>query len=343
LQGAGRLFIRASKALCMNKWLEIFYTWRPIQMLVLMLKRIKLGKQYQVPLYDVLVFFFREITKPDLTMRASAITFSFFLALFPGTLFLFTLIPYIPIADLDEVILQFFSEVMPDNAFDAVKTTISDIVSKQQSGLLSFGILLALFFSTNGLNTLMESFNKSYDIFESRSFLYQRGMALLLTLLEVAVLVVAVVLILGGSLVIDVLVMYGLIKASYIAILFRVMEWLIILVLIYIGVSLLYYFGPAVNKRWKFFSIGSIVATLLFIITSTAFSYYINHFGTYNKLYGSIGTLIVVMVWMNLNSLIILVGFELNAAIYINRSLLIAARQREAVEERSESASDALE
>jgi len=316
----------------MNKCIAKLLEWRPVRLFMLMLKRIKLGKQYQVPLYDVLVFFFREITKPDLTMRASAITFSFFLALFPGTLFLFTLIPYIPIANLDVIILDFFSEVMPDSAFDAVKTTISDIVSKQQTGLLSFGILMALYFSTNGLNALMESFNKSYDIFESRSFLYQRGMALLLTLLELAVLVVAVVLILGGSLAIDVLVMYGLIKASYIAVLFRVMEWIIILVLIYIGVSLLYYFGPAVNRRWKFFSIGSVVATLLFVVTSTAFSYYINHFGTYNKLYGSIGTLIVVMLWMNLNSLIILVGFELNAAIYINRSLLIEARQREAVD-----------
>lgn len=316
----------------MNKWLAKLLQWRPIRLLIVMLKQIKLGKQYQVPLYDVLVFFFREVTKPDLTMRASAITFSFFLALFPGTLFLFTLIPYIPINDLDVIILDFFSEVMPDSAFDAVKTTISDIVSKQQSGLLSFGILLALYFSTNGLNALMESFNKSYDIFESRSFLHQRGMALLLTLLEVAVLVVAVVLILGGSLAIDVLVMYGLIKASYIAVLLRVMEWLIILILIYIGVSLLYYFGPAVNRRWKFFSIGSVVATVLFIVTSTGFSYYINHFGTYNKLYGSIGTLIVVMLWMNLNSLIILVGFELNAAVYINRSLLIEARRREEVE-----------
>jgi membrane protein len=316
----------------MNKWIAKLLEWRPVRLFMLMLKRIKLGKQYQVPLYDVLVFFFREITKPDLTMRASAITFSFFLALFPGTLFLFTLIPYIPIADLDVILLDFFSEVMPDSAFQAVKTTISDIVSKQQTGLLSFGILLALYFSTNGLNALMESFNKSYDIFESRSFLYQRGMALLLTLLELAVLVMAVVLILGGSLAIDVLVMYGLIKASYIAVLFRVMEWIIILVLIYIGVSLLYYFGPAVNRRWKFFSIGSVVATLLFVVTSTAFSYYINHFGTYNKLYGSIGTLIVVMLWMNLNSLIILVGFELNAAIYINRSLLIEASEREAVD-----------
>lgn len=327
----------------MNKWFEKVLEWRVVRLLILMLKRIKIGKQNQIPLYDVLVFFFKEIIKPDLTMRASAITFSFFLALFPGTLFLFTLIPYIPIADLDVIILDFFSEVMPDSAFDAVKTTIFDIVSKQQTGLLSFGILLALFFSTNGLNALMESFNKAYDIFESRSFLYQRGMALMLTLLEVAVLVVAVVLILGGSLAIDVLVMYGLIKASYIAVLFRVMEWVIILILIYIGVSLLYYFGPAVNKRWKFFSIGSVVATVLFVITSTGFSYYINHFGNYNKLYGSIGTLIVVMVWMNLNSLIILVGFELNAAIYINRSLLIAARKREAVEEIDESAPKALE
>lgn len=320
----------------MNTYQEQLLRWKPIRTFLFLLKRIRLGKQNQVPLYDVLVFFLREISKPDLTMRASAITFSFFLALFPGTLFLFTLIPYIPIQDLDVIILDFFSEVMPENAFEAVKTTIYDIVSKQQSGLLSFGILMALYFSTNGLNALMESFNKSYDIFESRSFLIQRGLALLLTLLEFGVLVVAVILILGGSLAIDMMVMYGLISGDFVAILFLALEWVIILALIYIGISLLYYFGPAVTKRWKFFSIGSVVATLLFVITSTAFSYYINHFGNYNKLYGSIGTLIVVMLWMYLNSFIILIGFELNAAIYINRKLVMEARQREAQEENTD-------
>lgn len=320
----------------MHKLLQQLLQWRPVRILVLALKRIKLGSKYQVPLYDVLVFFLKEIQKADLTMRASAITFSFFLALFPGTLFIFTLIPYIPIENLDLIILDFFKEVMPDAAYEAVRTTIFDIVSKQQSGLLSFGILMALYFSTNGLNALMESFNKSYDIFESRSFLYQRAMALFLTLSEFAVLVIAVILILGGSYMIDLLVSYGLVKVTYIAVLLRIMEWIIILALVYIGISLLYYFGPAVSRRWKFFSIGSVVATLLFIITSTGFSYYINHFGTYNKLYGSIGTLIVIMVWMYLNSIIILVGFELNAAIYINRSLLHDVRKRE-LEEGDES------
>lgn len=320
----------------MNKYIDQLLQWRPLRVLVFLLKRIRLGKKNQVPLYDVLVFFFREISKPDLSMRASAITFSFFLALFPGTLFLFTLIPYIPIQDLDVIILDFFSEVMPENAFEAVKTTIYDIVSKQQSGLLSFGILMALYFSTNGLNALMESFNKSYDIFESRSFIVQRGLAIMLTLLEFAVLVVAVILILGGSLAIDMMVMYGLISGDFVAIMFLALEWVIILALIYIGISLLYYFGPAVTKRWKFFSIGSVVATLLFVITSSAFSYYINHFGNYNKLYGSIGTLIVVMLWMYLNAFIILIGFELNAAIYINRKLVMEARQREASEGKEE-------
>jgi membrane protein len=319
----------------MNKYLDKLLSWRPVRLLLVVLKRIKLGKRNQVALYDVLLFFFREISKPDLTMRASAITFSFFLALFPGTLFLFTLIPYIPIDNLDAIILDFFREVMPDNAFEAIKTTVYDIVNKQQSGLLSFGILMALYFSTNGLNALMESFNKAYAIFEHRSFVVQRGLALLLTLLEFGVLVVAVVLILGGSLAVDMLVMYGLIEATYMALMLRVFEWVIILALIYIGISLLYYFGPAVAKRWRFFSVGSVVATILFVITSTAFSYYINHFGTYNKLYGSIGTLIVVMLWMYLNSIIILVGFELNAAIYINRSLVKESKQREAEESKS--------
>jgi len=306
----------------MSKIADFFRSFILIRWMVLLLKRIKIGKTTKVPLYDILSFFIKEVQNYDLMMRASAITFNFFLALFPATLFLFTLIPYFPIDNLDKLILEFFSEIMPDAAFEAISTTIYDIVSKQRGGLLSFGFLTALYFSTNGINSLMNSFNKTYDIFEHRSFIKQRLLAVGLTFLEVGVLIAAVILILGGNLAIEILVLFRIIDSSFTATLVLVSEWIIIVFLVYTGISVLYFFGPAVRKRWKFFSVGSWVATTLFIIASVGFSYYVNHFGTYNKLYGSIGTLIVVMMWMNINSIILLIGFELNAAIYINRSRL---------------------
>ncbi len=312
----------------MNEIHKFLLRFRIYRAFLIVLKRIKVGKTHKVPLYDILAFFLQEIQNQDLMMRASAITFNFFLALFPATLFLFTLIPYFPIANLDKLILEFFGEIMPDSAFEAINTTIYDIVSKQQGGLLSFGFLLALYFATSGISSLMSSFNKANEIFEDRSFLKQRLLAIGLTFLEVGVLIVAVILILGGNLAIDILVLLQIVEESYIATLIRISEWLIIIFLIYTGISILYYFGPAVSKRWKFFSVGSWVATLLFLLASLGFSYYVDHFGNYNKLYGSIGTLIVIMLWMNINSIILLIGFELNAAIYINRSRLQKARQQ---------------
>ncbi len=317
----------------MNEIHKFLLRFRLYRAFMVILKRIKLGKTTKVPLYDILGFFLQEIQNQDLVMRASAITFNFFLALFPATLFLFTLIPYFPIPNLDRLILEFFGEIMPDSAFEAINTTIYDIVSKQQGGLLSFGFLLALYFATSGVSSLMSSFNKTNEIFESRTFIRQRFMAIALTFLEVGVLLTAVILILGGNLAIDILVLYELVEASYMTDMLRISEWLIIIFLIYTGISVLYYFGPAVRKRWKFFSVGSWVATALFLIASMAFSYYVNHFGNYNKLYGSIGTLIVIMLWMNINSIILLIGFELNAAIYINRSRLQKARAALDIEE----------
>lgn len=325
-----RLILRLPWHLILVDMLQIhqfLLRFKPYRWLILVLRHIKIGKTTKVPLYDILAFFIQEIQNQDLTTKASAITFNFFLALFPATLFLFTLIPYFPIVDLDKQILEFFSEIMPESAFDAINTTIYDIVSKQRGGLLSFGFLMALYFATNGISSLMSSFNKTNAIFENRSFIKQRLLAIGLTFLEVGVLIMAVILILGGKLAVDILVLFEVVRADYVANLLLISEWIIIIFLIYTGISVLYFFGPAVRKRWKFFSVGSWVATLLFILASLGFSYYVDHFGNYNKLYGSIGTLIVIMLWMNINSIILLIGFELNAAIYINRSRLEKARQ----------------
>jgi membrane protein len=272
-----------------------------------------------LPLYTIAVFFFQEIKKESLVTKASSLAYNFMLAAFPGIIFLFTLIPYIPIKNFQDNLLDTLSLVMPHNAYEAFETTIEDIIKNQNSKLLSFGFLFALLFATNGVHNLMQAFNKASLIVETRSWLKQRIVALNLTIVIALSLFAGIIIMIIGQRIIN-FIQEGLdAKGQFWIMLIAFSRWLIVIVLFFVSVSLLYRYGPANAKRWKFFSAGSILATVLAILTSLGFSYYINNFGTYNKLYGSIGTLIVVMIWLFLNSLIILVGFELNASIDLSK------------------------
>lgn len=250
------------------------------------------------------------------------------LAIFPGMIFLFTLIPYIPIANFQEQLLEFMELVMPTNAFLAVETTLSDIVQNQNSGLLSIGFILATFFSTNGMSALMLSFNKSSLIAESRSWGRQRLVAIVLTLLLVLALTVGMGVFTLAGYVIAYLREAFEVRTAFWTFLISAARWIILFGIYFITVSTLYKFGPASTKKWRFFSPGATLATILAILTLSAFAFYINKFGAYNKLYGSIGTLIVIMIWLYLNSLILLVGFELNASIALSKQSIKIVRPR---------------
>lgn len=294
---------------------RLFGKLRPI------LNRILVGHRPAVPLYDLLEFFMRQLRQSDLNLRASAISFSFFLALFPALLFLFTLIAYIPVSGLDLIIRRTTIELLPPSAFDFLYETIEDIVSRQQGGLLSFGFLMAFYFATTGLSTLSQSFNISLEVRESRGFFRQQLTVLGLTILLTLCLLSALFLIALGDFLLSELDRMGWMPAGLLPILLNVVLWIMILLLVYVGIGLLYYFAPNAPKRHGFFAMGSALATLLFICSSLGFSYYVQHFGNYNRLYGSLATLIVLMLWIYVNSWVILIGFELNSALYVKRSL----------------------
>ncbi len=274
-----------------------------------------------MPLFDLLAYLTQQLRQSDLNLRASAISFSFFLALFPGLLFLFSLIAYIPVEGLDLAIRRTSQELLPPSAFELLYTTIEDIVGRQQGGLLSFGFLLAFYFATTGLTTLSQSFNISLEVSESRGFLRHHFTVIGLTILLTLCLLSALLLILLGDFLLGELNRLGWMPDGLLPLMVNLLLWVIILLLVYVGIGLLYYFAPNAPKRHGFFALGSALATVLFIGSSLGFSYYVQHFGNYNRLYGSLATLIVLMLWIYVNAWVILIGFELNSALYVKRSL----------------------
>lgn len=305
------------------KWLERLVTRsRPYLLLELWLKRLKLPG-YEIPIYNIVVFFFKEIRRESINVKATSLAFNFLLAIFPAIIFLFTLIPYIPVTNFQEELLQLLAELLPTNAFEAAKTTLMDIIKIKNGELLSVGFLLALFFSTNGVYSLMNAFNKTSLVQETRTGIKKRIIATMLTFMVSLVVITGVTVLVVGEYIIGYLQTKEITSWLPLFQLLFLIRWIVIFGLFFTAISLLYYYGPATVKRWRFLSAGSLLATFLAIATSIGFSYYINNFGQYNKLYGSIGTLIVIMIWLYVNSLIILVGFELNASIDISKRTFV--------------------
>ena len=281
------------------------------------LKNINL-RNGDVSLHRTLIIFIDKVGDNQLIERAYGVAFNFTLALFPSLIFFFALIPflhsYIPFISSGEI-LEFLGSFMPPDLYAAFDDTIHDTVGVRRDGLISFGVLFALFLATNGVNSLMQSFNMSYKTVDNRSYLKSRLIALLLTLILAFALIISFVFILAGQLVLDWVWHHGYLTESFTYYLIIFLRYLVIFVAFYMAIASIYYFGPAIHDKWRFFSYGSIIATLLCIAVSFGFSFYVTNFGTYNKLYGSIGTLIALMIWQWFMSNILLLGFEFNASI----------------------------
>ncbi|PUV21695.1 YihY/virulence factor BrkB family protein [Sphingobacterium puteale] len=312
----------------MGKFHQWLLNFEPYFRLIEWSKRVVLPGFGSLPLYTVAVFFFQELSRDSIVSKASSLSYSFLLAIFPGIIFLFTLIPYIPINNFQEQLLDFLAVVIPKNAFLVVETTLEDIIKNQNGGLLSFGFLFAAYFATNGMASLMNAFNKASLMTEKRPWLRKRLIALTLAFLIIFALTVGMTIFTIAGVTIDYLKETTGIKSSMWATLLKLARWIIIFAIYFFTVSCIYKFGPSTSNRWKLFSPGASMATILAILTFSIFTFYINHFGAYNKLYGSIGTLIVIMLWIYLNTLILLLGYELNAAIALSKQTIVIAKPR---------------
>lgn len=278
-------------------------------------EKIKYPGVEHVSLAHIARFFFTGIRKGGIQMRASAISFDFFLAIFPAIIFFFTLIPYIPIDGIQGKIMSYLQDVLPPYTYEAVQSTIFDIISQQRGGLLSFGFIFALFVSTNGVNSMLDGFNKSYHGLEMRTGFKKWLTSLSLTLLVAIIIIFSITLILITEYASGYLTQKDLLNSGTNIFLLRSATWVILLATSLITISCLYYYGPSKRNRRPFISVGSVTATALLAITSVAFNYFISNFSQYNKIYGSIGTLIIILIWINFNTLQLIIGFELNASI----------------------------
>ena len=274
-----------------------------------------------VTIYEVITFVIKETQKDNLTTRANSISFSLFLSIFPAIIFLFTLLPLFPVVqDYTAMLSDQLVGVIPKSAHEYIFSIIYDITAIKRDGLLSLGAVLALFFSSNGMMTLMSGFDKAYnDTFKPREWWRTRLVAIALTVILSLLLIISLIMmVVEGKVMNYIANVYHV--SEVILTLVSIFNWLFAVFMVYTGISLIYTFGPSMHRRIPFINIGSIMATMLSLLTSLGFSYFINNFGHYNEIYGSIGALIVMMVWIQFNSFIMLVGFELNASLAVHKT-----------------------
>jgi membrane protein len=267
------------------------------------------------PIYDVVTFFVRGILRGSISTRASAIAFDFFIALFPTIIFVFTLIPYIPVQNFQGQLLELIEGILPYTVFQLIEITLVDVVTQKSFGLLSFGFLTAVFFAHNGMSSLIDAFNATYHTVETRKFVNQHAIALLLTIILPSLLTLMVLLLLFGQFGLNYLVDSGIFKLNFTYYLIVILRWIVIVCVLFFSISFLYYLAPARRTKLKFISAGSIMATVMILITSIGFSFFVNNFGQYNKLYGSIGSILALMIWIYFNAIGLIIGFEINASI----------------------------
>lgn len=282
---------------------------------------VKLGKKIKIPglegmsLYDVIEMYIIGIVKGALTTRAGGIAFSFFMAIFPFMLFILSLIPYIPIEGFQDNLFSLIQEMLPPKTFEAVDVVIKDIINNQYGGLLSFGFLASMFLMTNGVNAIFGGFEYSYHVKEFRNVFRTYFVSLGVSLLMVFFLIVTVVLIIYYQIALTRIDKTGWLDTVDLN-LFYWGRGLLFLLMIFTIVSLLFRFGTKQGKEIRFFSAGAILTTVLSLLTFYIFGIYVVKFATYNQLYGSIGTLLILMLFVWLNAIILLLGFELNASLY---------------------------
>jgi membrane protein len=278
-----------------------------------------------VSLNNVFSFLYKEVLRNPLMMtRANSIAFSFFMSLFPAFLVLFSLIPYVisvlPIEkkQMLDLIHEAISEIMPNDTGEMFYKEISKFIKTKRSDFLSIGFILSIFFSSNGLMALMSSFEKNSPAFRPRKPLEKRVRAIGMTLMLGILLVITTVLVILGNQIFSWL--FKFLKLSTMsAMLLIVLKWVIVLGSIYMGIALIYRFGIPTRRRLHLFSPGALTATVLSLLSSIVFSFYVDNFGNYNKIYGSFVAGIVLLLWLQLNAIILIIGFELNAAIAVNR------------------------
>lgn len=264
---------------------------------------------------DVFRRFRDSLSSSRISMRAAAVSFNFFMAIFPSVIFMFTLTAYLPIEDFDVKLLDALQQVLPPASYMAVKNTILDIISQQRGGLLSVGVLIALFYSINGVKSVIDSFNSSSIVQDTRPVFKIYLVSLALTLFIIILLVLAIALMIFTNVALDFLIDKGIITYGINYALIVAGKWIIFYSLILFSVAFLYYLGPPRHTRMRFLSLGALATSFLMLLLIVGVGFFVKNFGTYNTVYGSVGALIALLALINLSSMLLLAGYEFNLSV----------------------------
>lgn len=276
--------------------------------------KVKLPGLGGLTLHDLWVIYSRGIIEGTFSTRASAIAFSFFMALFPFLLFVLNLIPYIQfIDDFQLQFLVFMDSLLPPTTSEFFDDVFYDIASTPRGGLLSVTFILSIFLMTNGVNSIFTGFEYSYHTNTKRSVIRQYVVAIVISIIMALLLLVTVILAVYLTYAVDDISQLGIFGDRSLSP--KLVKYVAFILLIYAAVATLYYSGTRESRQARFFSVGALFTTILILLTTYLFGLYIENFSRYNELYGSIGALLVLMVYIWLNSNILLLGFELNASL----------------------------
>lgn len=299
----------------MTKLERILITRTPLAFLINRSKFVFLPGFEGVPLYDVLRFFYRQIKTEGLPQRASAISYNFIMAIPPSLLFLFTLIPNLPFFSKKSIQLELHRlilDIIPAQTYNKELIKFVDsFIFESRIAVLSFGLLVSLFFASNAMMGLIVAFNrKQHPGFEKRMGIVSRWTAIKLTVLIFGLFLGYFVLLISQGVLLE-----WLIKDATWRDVFANMRWIFIVLMIFFVIGFIFKYAPSRQEKWRIASPGTITTTFLSLLSSLGFSIFVNNFGRYNVLYGSIGTIMMVMALIYINSLAILIGFELNVSI----------------------------
>ena len=286
-------------------------------------KRLTLPGFERVPIHKVLGLVIREIRSPIMILRAKAIAYSFFLAIFPSIVFLFSLLSYLPKSrELTENILGYLNRMSPNQQMiEMFKPIINEVIMGPKGGILSIGFLLIIFFMKNGVVTMMQSFNVHFDVRSGKLFLKNQILSIVFTIVVLFLFVLTIILLVMGKFIMQKIFDFFSYDGQVLVVLIDLLRYFISITLNFLVISILYYLGPIIRpERYKIFTPGSIVATTMIVMVSLLFSYYIKNFGNYNKIYGSLGVLIFMLIWLYWNALAILIGYEMNRGIELLKS-----------------------
>ncbi|MCB0458031.1 MAG: YihY/virulence factor BrkB family protein [Flavobacteriaceae bacterium] len=284
-----------------------------VRFVVKLLQRIKLPGFGGFSLYDLLETYTLGIIKGTFSSRASSIAYSFFMAIFPFLLFILNVIPYIRVENFQARFLTFINDLLPPQTHEFFYPVIEDIALNPRSSLLSVTFFLTLFLTANGVNAIFSAFEYSVYVTINRGFFKQYFISLLVAIFLAIILLVTVGAILYGEYLVNILKADAYINNDIFWI--NLLQFFLFALMLYIVVATLYHFGVKEGRETSFFSIGALVTTLLFLLTTYFFGVYINNFSQYNELYGSIGALLIMMVYIWINSNLLLLGFELNVSL----------------------------